>query len=361
MKPKLAIINLDQLGYHTDTYNYCKYLKNDFDITYISFHQGFENIIIDGIKTVYIPHLKGFWNLLEGYYKLSRILKQCKPDVVFMVYARFISLIKFFGPSCPFIFDVRTGSVKQKPLKRKIWNFVLWLESLRFKYITVISEELRKDLNLPKRKCYWLPLGGNRNESIKEYSGINLLYLGTLDQRNIHETVEGLAIFKSKHSNSRLNYDIVGYGKELTEEKLKTTIINCNLKKEVIFHGKVPYDKIDLYLEKSNIGIVYIPVTSYYNHQPSTKLFEFLLAGMPVIATNTSENKSIVNEDNGILIDDNPEAFSIGLEQLCNKTHQFNTEIIRDTVSEFDWEIIVKQYLKPLLYKIVDRKGRIIA
>jgi glycosyltransferase involved in cell wall biosynthesis len=357
MKPELAIVNIDQLGYHTDTYNYCKYLKEDFNITYISFHQGFDNINIDGIKTIYVPHLKGFWNLLRGYYRLSIVLKKCNPDIVFMFYARFISIIKIFGPSCPYIFDVRTGSVKENSVLRNIWNFLLWFESLRFKNITVISEGLRKNLHLPKNKCHWLPLGGNRIQTTKDYSNISLLYLGTLDRRNISETVEGLAIFKTKYPNHYLKYDIVGYGKVETEEKLKAIISKYRLEHEVIFHGRVPYDKIEYYLEKSNIGIVYVPVTPFYNHQPSTKLFEFLLAGLPVMATKTSENRLIVNDNNGILIDNSPEGFSKGLEQLFNEIHLFNADKIRDSVHEYTWESIVKQYLSPLLFKITDKVG----
>jgi hypothetical protein len=37
MKKKLLIINKIQFGYHTDTFKYCQYLKDEFDITYICF------------------------------------------------------------------------------------------------------------------------------------------------------------------------------------------------------------------------------------------------------------------------------------------------------------------------------------
>jgi glycosyltransferase involved in cell wall biosynthesis len=122
----------------------------------------------------------------------------------------------------------------------------------------------------------------------------------------------------------------------------------------VRFYGRVPYNKVEDFLKNANIGIVFLPMTPYYNHQPTTKLFEFLLAGIPVIATNTSENSSIVNESNGILIKDNVEGFVNGLKQISEKPEQLNEESIRNSVSSFTWEAIVSQHLKPVLLKTLN-------
>jgi glycosyltransferase involved in cell wall biosynthesis len=355
MKPVLAVVNVYQFGYHTDTYNYCKYLKEEYNITYVSFHQGYEDLNIDGVKIVFINREKGLWNLLKGYWKLARIVKSLNPDIVFLFYARFISLIKLFGPDCPFIFDIRTGFIHENPFKRKFWNSILWLESLRFRYITIISEGLRKELKLPRRKCYWLPLGGEIHKSNDDFIRLDLVYLGTLDKRNIHETIEGIRLFKNKFPNCNIHYDIVGYGKEKAVERLRAAISDCQLTEDVAFIGRVRYDKIASYLRKSNIGIVYIPLTNYYDNQPATKLFEYLLAGMPVLATNTSENKLIVNNGNGVLVDDNPVAFSEGLEALLNMIDQFDQTKIRNSVQKYQWNNIVREHLKPLLSDILKR------
>lgn len=353
MKPELAIVNIYQLGYHTDTYNYCLYLRDDFKITYISFHQGFENIIIEGIDTVYIPQRRGFWNLIKGYIQFAKLLRQHKPDITFLFYARFISMVKVFGPCCPYIFDIRTGFLKNKTYARRIWNLLLWVESLFFKSITIISEGLRRQLNIPLGKCNLLPLGGNVIDEIKEFSNLNLIYIGTFDQREVHVTIEGVALFKKKHPDVPFHYDIVGYGTNIVEKQIETSISSLNLYHEITFHGRVPYDKIDIFLRNANLGIVYIPMKPYYDNQPSTKLFEFLLAGMPVIATNTSSNRSIISDLNGILIDDNAVGFSNGLEQVYKRTGIYNSKSIRNSVSEFSWEEIVKKHLKPLLYNLL--------
>jgi glycosyltransferase involved in cell wall biosynthesis len=354
MKPKIVILNIYQLGYHTDTYNYCRYLKSDFDIAYVSFNQGFEDIVMEGIKTISIPQPRGFRNLIKGYVSLARLIKNESPDLVFIVYVRFISVVRFFIPNTKFIFDIRTGSLFENAPKRYLWNLLLKLESVLFRRITIISEGLRKDLHIAARKCTWLPLGGNIIYCKKDYSSLHLLYIGTLDQRNIHTTIEGFARFIFEFPSIRISYDIVGYGKKETEESIRSVITENHLEELVSYHGRVPYDKVEDFLKSANIGVVYLPITPYYDHQPTTKLFEFLLAGIPVIATNTSENISIVNDSNGILISDNVEDFYNGLKQMVEMLNQYNEESIRNSVNSFTWESIVKQNLKPVLLKVIN-------
>jgi glycosyltransferase involved in cell wall biosynthesis len=354
MKPKIVILNIYQLGYHTDTYNYCRYLKSDFDIAYVSFNQGFEDIVMEGIKAITIPQPRGFWNLINGYINLAHLIKNEKPDLVFIVYVRFISIVRFFIPNTKFIFDIRTGSLFKNASKRYLWNSLLRLESVLFRRITIISEGLRKGLHITARKCTWLPLGGNIIFSKKDFSSLQLLYIGTLDQRNIHTTIEGFARFKNEFPSITVSYDIAGYGKEETEELIRSTIAENCMEEFVRFHGRVPYYKVEDFLKRANIGIVYLPITPYYDHQPTTKLFEFLLSGIPVIATNTSENRSIVNDSNGILISDNVEDFYNGLKQMKDKHNQYNEESIRNSVNSFTWESIVKQNLKPVLLNAIN-------
>jgi len=354
MKPKIVILNIYQLGYHTDTYNYCRYLKSEFDVTYVSFNQGFEEIRIEGVRTVSIPQPRGFRNLLKGYVDLARIIKNEKPDLVFIVYVRFISVVRFFIPNTQFIFDIRTGSLFEKPLKRYFWNLLLRLESTLFRRITIISEGLREDLRIAARKCSWLPLGGNRVAGKKDYSSIKLLYLGTLDQRNIYTTIEGFALFKKEFPGVDITYDIVGYGKDEAEELIRSSISETGFENSIRFHGRVPYSRVEDFLKGANTGVVFLPVTPYYQHQPTTKLFEFLLAGIPVIATNTEENRSIVTDINGILIDDTPEGFLNGLKIISKKLGLFNEDLIRDSVSSYTWESIVEQHLKPVLLKAIN-------
>jgi glycosyltransferase involved in cell wall biosynthesis len=97
-----------------------------------------------------------------------------------------------------------------------------------------------------------------------------------------------------------------------------------------------------------------VPITPYYDFQPVTKLYEYMLSGMPVIATNTHENRLVVNDDNGVLINDTPEDFCNGLAKICENRNSYNSLDIRKTVESYTWENIVNTILKPYLLKLLE-------
>jgi glycosyltransferase involved in cell wall biosynthesis len=96
-----------------------------------------------------------------------------------------------------------------------------------------------------------------------------------------------------------------------------------------------------------------VPMTPYFEYQPVTKLFEYMLSGMPVIATNTYENRLIVNENNGVLINDTSEDFCNGLLTIYNKRNSFNSSEIRRSVESYTWGNIVNTNLKPYLMGLI--------
>lgn len=105
---------------------------------------------------------------------------------------------------------------------------------------------------------------------------------------------------------------------------------------------------------RCNVGVSYIPQTAYYDHQPPTKTFEYLLAGMPVLATSTTENKKVINETNGILIQDNPDSFSKGLAILSDRLPSFDSLKIRKNSLAYSWQFIINEIMVPYLKKLID-------
>lgn len=42
---------------------------------------------------------------------------------------------------------------------------------------------------------------------------------------------------------------------------------------------------------------LYVPITDYYEYQPPTKTFEYVLSGLLCLATATSSNKEVITEE----------------------------------------------------------------
>ena len=98
----------------------------------------------------------------------------------------------------------------------------LWIEMKFFKYKTVISEGLAKKLQL-NSNIYILPLGADIISSTrKTFDEMNLLYVGTLYNRKIEDTLVGFANFYQVYKNKiKMRYTIIGKGKDNEEQKYK--------------------------------------------------------------------------------------------------------------------------------------------
>lgn len=347
MKKKLLIINQEQFGYHTDYFEYCKYLRLDFEITYLCWDYNNRNKITEyGVNTKYISRsgnkiLRNF-RFLKAVFKL---INHKSFEFIMIHYFIGCSVIPLFCNRKNLIhLDIRSGSISLSSFKRFTFNRIIGFESLFFKSISVISDGLKKILRLSSNS-FILPLGANPVFVERQLDSIlSLIYIGTLTGRYIEDTVIGLGQFLEKHPYADIRYIIIGNGWGNEMELIFNKITEYKLGKYVELKGYIPYNELGLFLEKANIGVSYIPITPGYQFQPATKTYEYLLAGMPVIATGTYENKKIIDEHNGLIIDDSATSFADGIELLYHRINEYDTNLIRASVKEYAWKAIVEKF-----------------
>jgi glycosyltransferase involved in cell wall biosynthesis len=352
-KKKLLIVNGAQFGYSSGHYFYCMHLSENFDVNYICYDRGLKRLALEDVEVSYIS-FSG--NKLE---RSLRFLRECiklsftiRPDILFVTYFNICFLLTVFCSYKKSVLDIRTGSLKENRIQRSIGNFTILIQSLFFKGVIILSDSLRKKLYISDKRSKIVPLGseiyfkGNHS-----FNTLKLLYVGTFDNRNIELTIKGLHMFLQKNTMETIEakYTIIGFGSDAEILKIITSISDENMKGTVKLEGRKTYEELRLYFEQSNIGIVFVPQTAGYDCQPVTKLFEYMLSGMYVIATNTFENRLMVNENNGILINDSAEDFCDGLVSIYNRRNSFNSTEIRKSAELYTWENIVSTNLKPFL------------
>lgn len=348
------MISQDQFGYLTDTLKYCRYLQSEFRITYVGWDYGLPEIPSEGIDCIHLSRAGSaprryaafVWNAL-------RLVRRHPADgIVFVEYFPFCSLLAIFGGRRQhMVADVRTGYVRSGGLMRTVFNGLLTVESYFFRHVTVISESLRRFLALPAGKTHVVPLGAEAvTVADKEFSRLRLFYVGSLENRHIDMTVHGLEAYMRDHPDAPIDgYDIVGFGSEEDEATLRTAIGGATHARNIVFHGRIPSTQLGPFLSSCNVGVAFIPGDKHYQVQPATKVFEYLLAGMVVIATQTYENARVINETNGVLSDDSARGFTSGLEKLMEKRMSFRSQAIKEGIGEYAWPRIVAENLLPYL------------
>lgn len=112
---------------------------------------------------------------------------------------------------------------------------------------------------------------------------------------------------------------LIGSGR--LEDKLKKLVSELGVSHKVKFIPMVPLLELPDYTGSADIGVQPLQNTCLNHYSTdSNKLFEYVLAGLPVIATNFPEISKIVNQYQvGLLTDDNLEGLTSVIKKLVNE------------------------------------------
>jgi glycosyltransferase involved in cell wall biosynthesis len=352
-RESLLIINRQQFGYHIDTFYYCKYLRGTYDITYLCWDYGKPRIKMDGVSISYVSR-EGAKLLRYGRF-LACALREFRSftGIALLKYFPGCSLLRLSGRRKRVVLDIRSGTVARNAVVRFAKDAVLKFEARFFDHLTVISQSLARRLGLRDAVVHVVPLGAEViSECDKTFEDLRLIYVGALGRR-IEETIIGLKEFladEGKHV--RCKYRIIGYGYRGEEHTLRDLCRQSDLEGIVEIVGFVPHGELVRYFDQSNIGVAYVPMTPYFDVQPPTKLFEYLLSGMPTIATATTENQRVIRRCNGVLIDSTVAGFRLGLREICRRRSEFSSREVRKSVSDCQWRQIVETNLLRYLQRL---------
>lgn len=111
---------------------------------------------------------------------------------------------------------------------------------------------------------------------------------------------------------------LIGSGR--LEDNLKELVRELDISYKVKFIPMVPLSELPDYTASANIGVQPLQNTCLNHYSTdSNKLFEYVLAGLPVVATNFPEISKIVNQYQvGLLTDESLEALISAIKKLVN-------------------------------------------
>jgi len=263
---------------------------------------------------------------------------------------------KFFNKDAKVVYDSHEYQVYRAGISKTISKLSYYLEKSLLPYcdtVIVVSKSIAqgyaKDYNIEEPELILnTPNFTKINKSDyfrKKYQILNsekiFLYQGRLSKfRGIEKLVD---VFRIMPTNYHLV--LMGHGEELKE-------VLSNIKNENIhIHESVPPYKILEYTSSADYGVHPIPGDGILNHEYClpNKIFEYTMAGLPLIVNVLPEMKRFIEENNiGISVD-----FNDSLENLKNSFIEFSKQDddkykdnLNDTASKFNWEEQEKVLLK---------------
>ncbi len=106
----------------------------------------------------------------------------------------------------------------------------------------------------------------------------------------------------------------IGYGK--LEEKLKLLVKNEGVEDKVFFLGMIPNEELLKWTASADVGMQVLQNTCFNHYSSiSNKIHEYIMAGIPVVASDLPEMKNIVNSYGaGVTVDpDDPKSIREGI------------------------------------------------
>jgi glycosyltransferase involved in cell wall biosynthesis len=206
--------------------------------------------------------------------------------------------------------ELETETNNLKDLRKKLSKWTEYLLIKKVDHIFVVSENIaewyEKTYNITRptvlfnapRVAYVNKTGYFKNIFHLRDDQIITLYQGGLTaERGIDILLEA---FK-KNTNDKIVIVFMGYGE--LEREIQSVSKSY---KNIFFHETVPPDMVLNYTASADVGIALIKNTCLsYNFTMPNKLFEYAMAGLPVIVSNVKEMSAFVEKNQiGVVVED---------------------------------------------------------
>ncbi len=300
--------------------------------------------------------LLGVWDQFKFAVKASRYIRNKKSDLIIVHSNRMNFVFPVLLNFNKLVMQTFTPAVNVSKIKRFFWDHYRKFGFIGYKRFFVDLKTKIDAFGLNRKKSYIVHWGLNPiSTKPKQFDSVRMIYIGTLSGRNIHQTIYGLREFINTNPESQVeSYDIIGTGQEKYIQLIEKAIRETGLSEIVKYHGYLSDEDIVQYFDTANLGIAYVPITEYFTNCAVTKTSEYLLSGIPVIATATNWNKKIINDSNGVLIQDNAHSFCTGLELIAKRLPSYSFDIIMKSAEKESISYNIKNELVPTLNQIID-------
>lgn len=215
--------------------------------------------------------------------------------------------------------------LQHRPKVKKVWE---WLERTMIKGVDKAYTVCGSIANIYKGK-YGVHFDVVRNLPQRQRltdvvpaivdSRFVIVYQGAVNKgRGIIETIRALPLLDD------VLLVIVGSGDEMDD--VRHAIATLNVADKVMMIGRIPFAAMMPYTRSAKVGLCLLENIglNYYFSLPN-RIFDFALAGIPVLASNFPEIRKVVGQHGtGVLIDDlQPETIAHAINNMRNDTEGY--------------------------------------
>jgi len=340
-------------------------VRAGYDVTLIAQHDKDE--VVDGIKIIALPKPRNRFTRIFGLtWRAFRLALRQHADIYHFHDPELLPvgiLLKLLTRS-KVIYDVHEDYPKMIRVKYWIPKPLRYLAAFLFERIEVrgaraldaivtvnevIARRFRRSSVEVVKNYPVLQFSREfaRPRAIDTSTRIRLVYVGAFSwDRGLREIIQAVDLI---NEGLDVELELIGRFKEHSLlRELRTIAERCKAQVKII--NWVPYEKVWKFLRRADIGLMCLHPVGDYTYSLPVKLFEYMAAGLPIIASNFPLWENFFKAHNcGLTVDPlNPEEIARAIEYLINhpdEARQMGENGRRAVLEKYNWESEGKKLL----------------
>lgn len=178
-----------------------------------------------------------------------------------------------------------------------------------------------------------------------------IIYLGGITRiRGVRQLIEGFGISVKSFPDAKLLF-LGSFESGEFEKEIHNLIDELNLRKNVMFKSRVPYEQISSYVDRSIVGVLpYLPYPNHLVAMPN-KLFEYMAANNAIIASDFSHYAKVIKgSDSGLVVNPlQPKSIADAINEMLNdakKTEQYGENARSAFEQTYNWSCEEEKLIK---------------
>lgn len=289
--------------------------RADHDVTIVApadFQERFEG----GVRVLGVPAARRRRERVRVWRDIRRRLSELRPDVVHFHDPELLLVARLFRPA-RLIYDCHEYVAESlltrpwipRPVRTPLARLISVLEPLLARQadrIVIASPGQNARLSAARRPVTLLhnfPFLDPRRPS-RHSDGATLIHVGAQARvRGSDDTIEAVSYVRPRVPQVRLL--VVGpFNHAPYEQELRQLVRERGLEDVVDMVGEVSYTDVPNWLAKADVGLIPWRATVQYMHAVPSKVFDYMMAALPVVSSDMPEPRRLVTEAQcGLLVE----------------------------------------------------------
>lgn len=324
---------------------------------------------VKSAKYIVLPGGNGRLGLLRYLWNCARLIWAHRPDRAVLLHSA-VAPVALLSGSVPTALywnehpaHLAAAPEEFAPIKRAVRFALRWLifeGARKASLVMPIGEAHMDDLLTHGRDPRWTQLiymgvdasfagVALRAHPKNDDSPLELIYVGSVSKtRGRDVMLEALAAANRQGTIARLT--VVG----ASDQELAhccTYAQHLGIAEVVTVYGRVSGHDIPAFLKEADAGICIWEDRPWWRFNPPTKLFEYLAAGLPVLASNIRTHTQYVSDwDNGLIFHYDSESLAVAIRKLWEHRAQLPALKQRawESGEQYLWSRIEPQFLEAI-------------